>query len=306
MVTCSSFPVLTDHLRKLCGGSQPILARATDGALYAVKFANNLQGQNLLFNEAAGSMLYKACGLPVPDWTPIEVPASFLDAHQQAWIETETGRLRPQAGICFASRYLGANTRIFEILPGSYMSRITNRQCFWLAWLVDICAEHTDNRQALFLEDGQGALSAVFIDHGHLLGGAKGGEQAKPLASGYLDFRVYKHVSSRQLLSIKSIVRTIDADRIWQQAQLLPSEWKTASGLRGLSTCLNRLSDAEFLSSAIETIAASNQRARENEPIDYSIRRRSPHGVLCAGIQNSALRGTASRKRSADYVCAQG
>ena len=308
MAQHSSFPVLTEHLRKLRGGSQPILARASDGELYAVKFANNLQGRNLLLNEAVGSLLYGACSLPVPDWTPIEVPESFLDAHREAWIETETGRLRPQEGICFASRYLGTNARarLFEILPGAYMSRITNRECFWLAWLIDICAEHTDNRQALFLENGQGALNAVFIDHGHLLGGAKGEQQAPPLASSYLDFRIYKHVSSRQLLRIKSVAQSINTDRIWQQVQLLPSDWKTVSGLNALSICLDRLSDAQFLSSAFETIAASNQRAQKYEPIDHSVRRWPPHGVLCAGIQDSALRRVASGERGTACVRPQG
>lgn len=52
------FPILTGFLKALRGGSQSILAQANDGQLYVVKFANNLQGKNLLFNEAAGSMLY--------------------------------------------------------------------------------------------------------------------------------------------------------------------------------------------------------------------------------------------------------
>ncbi len=59
--------VVTQYVRNLRGGSQPILARASDGFLYVVKFANNLQGPNLLFNESAGSELYLACGLPIPE-----------------------------------------------------------------------------------------------------------------------------------------------------------------------------------------------------------------------------------------------
>ena len=45
---------VTRHIQKLRGGSQPILAEASDGRLYVVKFANNPQGANLLFNESMG------------------------------------------------------------------------------------------------------------------------------------------------------------------------------------------------------------------------------------------------------------
>ena len=50
---------------------QPILAQASDGHQYVIKFENNLQGRSLLFNEAIGSELYGACQLPVSPWKPV-------------------------------------------------------------------------------------------------------------------------------------------------------------------------------------------------------------------------------------------
>ena len=130
---------VTHFVRKLPGGSQSILARACDGFQYVVKFANNLQGPNLLFNESAGSELYRACGLPVPEWRPIEVSDSFLDKNPDCWMQTEKGYLRPASGLCFGSRFLGGNDkRLFEILPGSMFNRVHNQVNFWLAWLIDV------------------------------------------------------------------------------------------------------------------------------------------------------------------------
>jgi len=105
------FVSLTGYIRSLRGGSQPILAQASDGHTYVVKFANNLQGPNLLFNESAGSELYRACGLAVPEWRPLEVSEDFLDENHDCWMQTPEGQLRPASGLCYGSRFLGGPRR---------------------------------------------------------------------------------------------------------------------------------------------------------------------------------------------------
>ena len=119
MIALGKGPVLvTQYVRNLRGGSQPILALASDGFQYVVKFANNLQGPNVLFNECAGNELYRACGLTVPKWTPLWVSDSFLDRNRDCWMQTPEGRLRPSSGLCFGSLFLGQDgKRLFEILP---------------------------------------------------------------------------------------------------------------------------------------------------------------------------------------------
>src|SRR5208337_4281241 len=142
---------LTEYIRNLRGGSQPILALASDGFLYVVKFLNNPQGPNVLFNEIAGSELYRACGLAVPEWRSLLLSDSFIDKNPESWMQTPEGRLRPTAGLCFGSRFMvGDGKRLIEFLPRSSFRRVRNRTSFWLAWLIDVCAEHTDNRQAIF------------------------------------------------------------------------------------------------------------------------------------------------------------
>jgi hypothetical protein len=250
------FASVTHFVRNLRGGSQPILAQANDGHTYVVKFANNLQGPNLLFNESAGSELYRACGLPVPVWTPLVVSDGFLDRNPGCWIQTPEGRLRPESGLCFGSRFLGEKgERLLEILPSSSFARLRNQTSFWLAWLVDICAEHGDNRQAVFTENSEGWIDATFIDHGHVFGGPKGELKRNFRASGYLDLRIYIEVSSETQLNILNGLCALDIDGLWERIETIPTDWKQKSAFDAVERCLQRLTDRSLIQNVIETIA---------------------------------------------------
>jgi hypothetical protein len=203
------FALATQYIRKLRGGSQPILVQASDGLLYVVKFTNNLQGPNVPFNESIGTELYRACGLAVPSWKPVLVTNSFLDKNPDCWMQTPAGRLRPDSGLCFGSRFLGGDgIRLLEILPGTSFERVRDRKNFWLAWLIDICAEHVDNRQAVFVEDSDGSLDPSFFDMGHLFGGPKADQAKHFRASRYLDPRIYPEVTSEVLLGFQALAVT--------------------------------------------------------------------------------------------------
>jgi hypothetical protein len=196
-------PRLVRYFRNLRGGSQPILAAASDGLIYVVKFADNQQGEYLSFNECMGAELYRACGLPVAPWKLLQVADTFLDQNPSCWSETPNGRRKPAPGMCFGSRFLGDGSRLYEILPGSYFQRVTNATDFWFAWLLDVGANHTDNRQAIFREEAFSHLQAVFIDFGHMFGGASGGDPFRSIRqSQYRDARIYSRVSLRFLVTL--------------------------------------------------------------------------------------------------------
>jgi len=241
--------VATRQIRKLRGGSQSILAEASDGCLYVVKFANNLQGLNLAFNESMGTELYRALKLPVSPWRPVLVSDSFIERNPECWIQTPAGLQRPAAGLCFGSRFLGdPGTRLLEILPGSALNRIRNRKDFWLAWLVDICSGHRDNRQAIFREDLAGRLDAVFIDHGHMFGGPKGDEQCHPRASAYLDTRIYADPPPGQLWqSFENILAGLESEMLWKEVESLPEEWKMDSAPESFASCVDTLQNASSI-----------------------------------------------------------
>lgn len=276
----------TRFVRKLRGGSQPVLAEASDGFSYVVKFSNNLQGPNLAFNESMGTELYRSLGLPVALWRQVAVTDSFIDANRACWMETETGLRRPEAGKCFASRYVGGEgTRLYEILPGTYINRVKNREDFCLAWLVDVCADHRDSRQAIFRELPGGDLTATFVDHGHMFGGA---DQLQPRSRcvAYLDARIYPETDREQfLLKLDRVLGSLDALGLCKEIDALPDEWKRESAIRGLMHCLERLASRDFVTATVDTIADCLLPVdrREKTGIQY---RREPcsTSVLCHGL----------------------
>jgi hypothetical protein len=281
---------VTHFVRNLRGGSQPILARASDGLLYVVKFANNLQGPNLLFNECAGSELYRACGLPVPEWRPLEVSDSFLDKNPDCWLQTPEGCLRPAAGLCFGSRFLGGSgKRLFEILSGSMLKRVRNQTSFWLAWLIDVCAEHVDNRQAIFVEDAEGWLDAYFVDHGHFFGGPNADLKRHFGASRYLDQRIYGQISSEALLNIGDVLSTLDTDKIRQRIEAIPDEWSHASARDGLERCLERLKIPSLVQNVLDTIVCDIERRAETESGIVGSERKPPSAVPRLGLQGTGF-----------------
>jgi hypothetical protein len=264
----NDFAVATHYVRKMPGSSQPILAEASDGHQYVVKFANNLIGPNLLFNESMGSELYRVFSLPVPRWEPILLTDSFIDRHPGLWMESPNGRLRPTPGLCFGSRFLGEREKpIFEILPDVKFKRIRNRMSFWLAWVIDVCAEHVDNRQAIFFEYFEGWLEAVFFDHGHLFGGPKADTKKGCFASRYLDSRIYPRISSEELLHIKEVLQALDADMLWKRAEAIPREWRRKEAITAFENCLQRISHPRLVQTVLDTIndALKRETKRQQE-----------------------------------------
>jgi hypothetical protein len=234
-------------IRNLRGGSQPILVEGTDGLLYVAKFLDNLQGPNVLFNEAFGAELFKACGISVPPWRPIAVSDDFLDRNRSCWFETPEGRKRPDSGLCFGSEFLGGpSTRLWEILPQSRFPLICNRKSFWLAWFLDVCCKHSDNRQAIFREDARGSLEAFFVDSGHLLGGATGSDQRCLGGSRYLDKRIYPELSPGDVSSLQRTIQALDLGRLQRQISKTPEEWKSAAAERAVACALDRLANKEL------------------------------------------------------------
>ena len=212
-----------EFIRKLRGGSQPILLRASDGLLYVVKFRNNLQGPNLPFNEVLGTELFRQAGLQVPQWSFVEVTDDFLDKNPSCWIETEDGRRRPTSGLCFGSQLLSLRSHsLFEILPRTSFSRILNRKDFWTAWVIDVLCEHSDSRQGIFLKENTNQLNVYFIDQGHMFGGADGTAAPKFLVSRFLDPRIYCEPCRRDADAIRKTIQRLDWEALLNVASWLP------------------------------------------------------------------------------------
>lgn len=287
------------HIQKLRGGSQPILVRADDGFFYVVKFLNNLQGPNLLFNEALGTELFRRAGLLVPAWRPVYISEDFLDRYPACWMETENGRRRPKASWCFGSRYLSLrNTSLFEILPERSFSRIGNRRDFWTAWVLDTLCGHADNRQALFLERNSRSLEAYFIDHGHLFGGAAGGGFPNYVASRYLDPRIYPHANVEDADKIQRAIQSLDLTALSNVASSLPEGWSAEGAISGFERFAHQISDPVLLKDVVYFILGIVESAERSHD--------GSHARCTVGFKSADMHGQVSPPGVEDRVDGRG
>jgi hypothetical protein len=275
MSLCKRFPWVRRFIRILNGGSRPILAEASDGLFYVVKFANNPQGPSVLFNEAMGAALYREFGLPVPEWTPLRVANSFFDQNPVCRNETWDGRCHRTSGLCFGSRFVGGDgIRLKEILPKCDFRKVKNLQDFWLAWLLDACADHVDNRQAIFRQEEDGQLTAFFVDSGHMFGGANNDLHCKPFAvSHYWDYRIYPFPAVCSILDFPIMqthraVGSLRAEYLWNQMKNLPDEWVSTQALEAYANCMNLLANPELLQTLYESMVDLVRQRRVSEAFD--------------------------------------
>ncbi len=253
------------YIRRLRGGSQPILISASDGNFYVIKFLDNFQGPNIPFNDALGTELFALAGLPVPEWNFVYLSNGFLDRNYESWVQREEGPRRPRAGWCFGSRFLSVgNCPLFEILPGSRFSRIRNRRDFWTAWVLDALCEHADNRQAIFVERKTRWLEAYFLDHGHLFGGADGTASPNLLASRFLDPRIYSEIGAEDIEDIQRTIQAIASKRLDDVVSSLPDEWKTPTALLRFQRCMQRISNPVLVKNMIHSMPGLVEHAKTN------------------------------------------
>jgi hypothetical protein len=285
-------PALSGFVCKLRGGSQPILAEATDGLRYVVKFGNQPQGPNLPFNESLGNELYRLAGLLVPACRPLEVSEQFIDDNRGCWLELELGMEPPQAGLCFGSCYLGTDgLRVYDILPGSRYPRVRNLDDFWLAWLLDSCAGHADSRQAVFCRGFDDNYSASFVDHGHMFGGPKGIETPRLEASAYLDRRIYPVLNPKVEKALVRRVSAIDCDRLWKRAWTLPANWRNPTASARLTETLDRLSSPSTIENTLGALIALQDHVYRTREHGALAERKPVVSVLRTGLRASRRRG---------------
>jgi hypothetical protein len=120
------------HIRRMRGGSQAHLLRASDGSFYVTKFQNNPQHIRVLANEMFATRLGQWLGLPMPRVEAIEV---------SDWLIANTPELRVDVGglavPCSSGRQLAslfpcdpATTTIFDYLPSHCLENLSNSRDF--------------------------------------------------------------------------------------------------------------------------------------------------------------------------------
>lgn len=222
-------------LRKLRGGSQSVLVRASDGFLYWVKMLAGLQGPNVLANEVLGNELARYLGVSVPNWSPIEFSRDCIEANPLCRPEPGSGLPRPSPGLYFATRAVGQNEceGIYEILPGNWLSGVSNRDEFFGMLTLDVWANQVGSRRAVFVPSSDRSLiTAVFIENSQMFGGFWGRDEQRPGAALYPDGRVYassnlKQSCDRWLREIAAIDETL----LLRLGRFIPQEWAVSNYL---------------------------------------------------------------------------
>jgi hypothetical protein len=260
-------------IRKMKGGSQSILVRANDGRHYVVKLADNPVGPNLLANEDMGSRLAKAVGLPVAEAKGICLSDSFIDSHPDLWFELSSGVRRPNKGIHFGSLFVGQTSgadRPTEYISPSRVSMITNREAFLGMYILDVWANHQDNRQAIFRRSSTNAQEVCFIDHGHMFGGPEWNFKENSASSLHLEMAVYSDLwQDEQVVFWISRFQTIIPKVLMSIGVPIASEWYSGDLSELVSILTDRL---HRLPELVQADAVKSWHPSQQKNIDESLR----------------------------------
>ena len=215
------------HIRRMRGGSQAHLLRASDGAYYVTKFQNNPQHTRVLANEMFATRLAQWLGVPVPRVEVIEV---------SDWLIANTPELRVEVAGCstpcssgkqLASLYPDLEAQVFDYLPESVLSEVVNLEDFGRCVVLDKWTANRDGRQAIFIRMPRARrYKAVFIDHGYCFNAGEWTFRDLALHGVYARNCVYASVTGWDSFE-PALTRAEQADLIdlWRCAEPIPPEW---------------------------------------------------------------------------------
>jgi len=217
------------HVRRMRGGAQAHLMRASDGFFYVVKFRNNPQHLRVLANELLATRLADAIGLPVPAAEVIEV-SQWLVAHtQELRIELAHTALPCEPGLEFGSRLVVApmDGQIFDYMPSALLGRVRNLETFAGMLAIDKWTCNANGRQAAFWRKARERKYTVsFIDQGYCFNAGEWSFPDSPLRGVYARNEVYAGVKGwNSFEPWLGRIESMPAERIYTIAGEIPPEW---------------------------------------------------------------------------------
>jgi hypothetical protein len=217
------------HIRKMRGGSQPHLLRASDDHFYVTKFRNNPQHTRILFNEYLATKLGMLLGLPMPEVRIIYVSEWLVLNSPELKIDQGGFSVPCASGLQFASRYVAdpLESSVYDYLPESMLSRVRNRQDFPRVLAFDKWTGNADGRQAVFSKAANKRFyKASFIDQGYCFNAGEWDFSDSPLRGAFARNSVYESVTGWDSFEpTLSRIEDIDAAEIWTIVREIPAEW---------------------------------------------------------------------------------
>jgi hypothetical protein len=218
------------HVRRLRGGSQSQLLRASDGQYYVTKFQNNPQHVRVLANEMLATRLGAFLGLPVPRVASIEVCGWLIEHTHDLRIDMAGLRTAFKAGLHLGSAYVAdpIEGHLFDYLPEGLLQRVTNIEDFARVIVLDKWTCNADGRQAVFSREAKrrATYKATFIDQGYCFNAGEWNFPDSPLRGVYARNCVYSHVTGWDAFEpVLTRAEEMDIDQIWRLATEIPAEW---------------------------------------------------------------------------------
>jgi hypothetical protein len=217
------------HVRKMRGGSQAQLVRASDSHLYVVKFTNNPQGVRILANEWIASRLARRIELPVPEVAAVDISQWLIRSTPELSFELPSGRAACNEGVHFGSRFAvdPQEGTVTDLLPTACLPRVKNLAAFIGAVILDKWTCNTDRRQAVYVRTPESTrYSAVLVDQGHCFNATNWNFPDSPLYGLYCSPDVYLQVTSWESFEPwLTCVETLDAQEIWEIANSASPVW---------------------------------------------------------------------------------
>jgi hypothetical protein len=230
-------PVLSavQQIRRMRGGSQSQLIRASDGNFYITKFQGNPQHTRVLANEFLASRLGFYLGLPMPEVAIIEVSEWLVNNSPELRFDMAGLATPCSSGLQLGSRYVADPEKdmVFDYLPESLMvERTRNLLDFGRMLVLDKWAGNADGRQAVFTKPATARkYSAIFIDQGYCFNCSEWNFPDSPLRGVYARNSVYQHVTGWEAFEpVLSRAEQMDSAELWRLAEGMPEEWWSRYG----------------------------------------------------------------------------
>jgi hypothetical protein len=235
------------QIRRMRGGSQSQLMRASDGAYYVVKFCNNPQHVRVLANEFFATRLGLWLGLPMPQVAVIEVSDWLVKNTPDLRIDVAGMTTPCSIGLQLACRYVAdpEHDVVFDYLPESLMLQRTRNLADFAAVLVfDKWTGNADGRQVVFSKPARARkYTATFIDQGYCFNAGEWNFPDSALRGVYARNAVYEQVAGWESFEpTLSRLEQIDISELWRLAKGMPEDWYQCDS-QGLTRLIHTLYD---------------------------------------------------------------
>jgi hypothetical protein len=236
--------IAIQQIRRMRGGAQSHLMLASDNNLYVVKFSNNPQHVRVLANELLATRLAEAVGLAVPPSEVIEVSDWLIQHTEELNIELRGGAQRCQAGLHYASRWVGGLMpgQTVDYLPQEQLLEVRNLAEFAGILALDKWTCNINGRQAVFQKGRRDRrYNATFIDQGYCFHAGDWKFVDAHLGGVFAENTVYRGVTGwASFEPWLSRIENLGPETAWAIAEIIPPEWY-GGDLSALELLIDRL-----------------------------------------------------------------